>query len=110
MADPRIRQLVIKTGVVKRLTKEKSCYQKDVLIEQSRMEKFRGEGADDHVLRKQEEVIQECIMMVPDSKRRLQKEYEVLEKYLNDEQDLKETEAYTKGAEILKAAKVELDV
>ncbi|XP_017122521.1 tubulin-specific chaperone A [Drosophila elegans] len=110
MADPRIRQLVIKSGVVRRLTKEKSCYAKEVIIEQSRMEKFRGEGADEHVLRKQEEVIQECIMMVPDSKRRLQKEFEILEKYLSDEQDLKETEAYTKAAEILKAAKLELEI
>ncbi|XP_017073301.1 tubulin-specific chaperone A [Drosophila eugracilis] len=109
MTDPRIRQLVIKSGVVKRLTKEKFCYAKEVVVEQNRMEKFKGEGADDHVLRKQEEVIQECIMMVPDSKRRLQKEYEILEKYLQDEQDLKETEAYTKAAEILKAAKLELD-
>jgi len=41
-----------------------------VQTEQTRLDKFRGEGADDHVLRKQEEVIQECVMMVPDSKRR----------------------------------------
>lgn len=70
MADPRIRQLVIKTGVVKRLAKEKSVYEKEVLTEKARIEKFRGEGADDHVLRKQEEVIAECEMMIPDSKRR----------------------------------------
>ncbi|XP_017060282.1 tubulin-specific chaperone A [Drosophila ficusphila] len=108
MADPRVRQLAIKGGVVRRLTKEKTCYDKDILIEQARLLKFKGEGADDHVLRKQEEVIQECIMMVPDAKRRLQKEYEVLEKYLADEQDLKETEEYTKAASFLEAAKAEL--
>jgi len=70
MTDPRIRQLVIKSGVVRRLTREKYCYAKEVVTEQARLEKLRGDGADDHVLRKQEEVIQECIMMVPDSKRR----------------------------------------
>ncbi|XP_065722434.2 tubulin-specific chaperone A [Drosophila suzukii] len=110
MTDPRIRQLVIKSGVVRRLTKEKSCYAKEVQTEQTRLDKFRGEGADDHVLRKQEEVIQECVMMVPDSKRRLQKELETLEKYLADELDLKETEEYTKAAEIVKAAKAELEI
>ncbi|KAH8338574.1 hypothetical protein KR059_010492 [Drosophila kikkawai] len=108
MADPRIRQLVIKTGVVKRLAKEKSVYEKEVLTEKARMEKFRGEGADDHVLRKQEEVIAECEMMIPDSKRR-QKEFEVLKKYLDDEQDLKEKEEYTKAADVLAEAKTVLE-
>ncbi|XP_030369540.1 tubulin-specific chaperone A [Scaptodrosophila lebanonensis] len=108
MADPRIRQLVIKTGVVKRLTKEKTVYEKEVHIERARLEKFRNDGADEHVLRKQEEVIEECQMMLPDSKRRLQKEFEVLEKYLQDEKDLNETDAYTKAAEVLKDAKAAL--
>lgn len=70
MADPRLRQLTIKTGVVKRLTKEKSVYEKEVLTERKRFDKFKAEGADDHVLKKQEEVIQECLMMIPDTKRR----------------------------------------
>lgn len=105
MADPRIRQLVIKTGVVKRLAKEKTVYEKEVNTEIARLQKFKNEGRDDHVLRKQDEVIQECQMMIPDSKRRLQKEFEVLEKYLQDEQDLKETDAYKKAAEVLSDAK-----
>jgi len=42
--------------------------------------------------------------------RRLQKELETLEKYLADELDLKETEEYTKAAEIVKAAKAELEI
>lgn len=70
MADPRLRQLSIKTGVVKRLTKERTVYEKEVLIERKRFEKFKAEGADEHVLKKQEEVIQECLMMLPDSMRR----------------------------------------
>ncbi|KAH8359299.1 hypothetical protein KR093_005715 [Drosophila rubida] len=109
MADPRIRQLVIKTGVVKRLAKEKTVYEKEVNTELARLEKFKTDGSDDHVLRKQAEVIEECQMMIPDSKRRLQKEYDVLEKYLQDEQDLKENEAYTKAAEVLSEAKTVLE-
>lgn len=52
MADPRLRQLTIKTGVLKRLTKEKTVYEKEVLQQKSRIERLKGEGKDDHVLRK----------------------------------------------------------
>lgn len=70
MSDPRLRQLIIKTGVVKRLAKEKTVCEKEIITEQKRLEKLKGDGADDHVLRKQEEVIQECEMMLPDAVRR----------------------------------------
>lgn len=70
MADPRIRQITIKTGVVKRLSKEKTVYKKEVINEENRLEKFKTQGADSHVLKKQEEVIQECLMMVPDCQKR----------------------------------------
>lgn len=83
MADPRIRQLTIKTGVVKRLAKEKTVYEKEVRTERSRLEKFRNDGADEHVLRKQEEVIMECEMMVPDSKKRYFAEIRFVHKTIN---------------------------
>ncbi|EDV92757.1 tubulin-specific chaperone A [Drosophila grimshawi] len=110
MADPRIRQLVIKTGVVKRLSKEKTVYEREVNTEMARLEKLKNDSSDEHVLRKQQEVIQECEMMIPDSKRRLQKEFEVLQKYLQDELDLKETDAYIKASEVLAEAKTVLEV
>lgn len=52
MADPRIRQIVIKTGVLRRLTKEKTVYELEVEQQKTRIEKLRKEGKDDHVLRK----------------------------------------------------------
>ena len=36
-----------------RLTKEKGYYEKEAVREEERYEKFKGEGADDHKLRKQ---------------------------------------------------------
>lgn len=39
----------------------------------------------------------------------MQKEVEVLKKYLDDEQDLKETEAYTKAFEVLSDAQSVLE-
>lgn len=44
MADPRIKTLKIKTGVLKRIAKEKTTYIKEVGIEQERYEKFKSEG------------------------------------------------------------------
>lgn len=57
-------------GVVKRLAKEKIVTEKEVERERQRFEKFKSEDKDEHILRKQEEVINECLMMVPDSQRR----------------------------------------
>lgn len=70
MADPRIRQITIKTGVVKRLTKEKTVYEKEADQQKTRIEKLKVNGEDEYVLRKQEEVLQEALMMVPDCQRR----------------------------------------
>lgn len=70
MADPRIRQIFIKTGVVKRYTKEKVSYEKEAEKEKQRLEKFRSENRDEHDIKKQEEVIQENLMMIPDCQRK----------------------------------------
>lgn len=70
MADPRIRQITIKTGIVKRLTKEKIMYEKEAKLQENRVEKLRAAAEDEYMLRKQEEVLRECLMMVPDTQRR----------------------------------------
>lgn len=105
MADPRLRQLTIKTGVVKRLTKEKTVCEKEVVTEQNRLARFKSEGADEHVLKKQEEVIAECVMMLPDTLRRLRKELETLEKFLTEEVELKETKEYETALQVVNDAK-----
>lgn len=78
MADPRIKQLKIKTGVVKRIAKEKTSYEKEAEQEKKRAEKFASEGKDEHVIKKQNEVVQEALMMIPDTQRRLVKAYDEL--------------------------------
>lgn len=70
MADPRIRQLTIKSGVVKRLTKEKIVYEKEIDQQRARIVKLKDAGKDDHTMRKEDEVLQESLMMVPDTQRR----------------------------------------
>lgn len=70
MADPRLRQIFIKTGVVRRYAKEKVSYEKEAACEQKRIEKFRSENRDEHDIKKQEEVIQENLMMIPECQRK----------------------------------------
>lgn len=70
MNDPRLRQITIKTGVVKRIAKERSVCDKEAEIERKRLSRFESEGRDSHDLRKQEEVIQEALMMIPETQKR----------------------------------------
>ena len=44
MADPRIRQLYIKTGVVKRLTKEKLLYEKEAEKQKEKTTSYKEQG------------------------------------------------------------------
>ncbi|XP_035893071.1 tubulin-specific chaperone A isoform X2 [Anopheles stephensi] len=108
MSDPRLRQLTIKTGVVKRLSKEKVVYEKEVVTQQNRIDKLKAAGSDDHVLRKQEEVLQESMMMIPDCQRRLAKAYEELTEMIKNEEELKESEQYQAAVAVLDDAKVNL--
>lgn len=50
MADPRIKTLKIKTGVVKRLTKEKLMYVKETEQQREKVEKLRASGKLNFVL------------------------------------------------------------
>lgn len=108
MADPRIRQIKIKTGVVKRIAKEKIVYEKEAEQQKNRIEKIKDEGQDEHNIRKQEEVLQESLMMVPDCQRRLVKAYSDLKTTLEAEQDLKENEDYIAAEQALKEAEPQL--
>lgn len=101
MADPRIRQITIKTGVVKRIAKEKISYEKEVLIEEKRLETKTASGADEHEKNKQIEVINECRAMIPDTKNRCKRAINELREYLEKEKDLAENAEY-------KQAKVQL--
>ncbi|XP_034938953.1 tubulin-specific chaperone A [Chelonus insularis] len=108
MSDPRLRTLKIKTGVVKRLAKEKITYEKEALQQQERINKYKEQGKDGHDIRKQEEVLQESLMMVPDCQRRLMRAYEELKKILETEQDLKESEVYIEAEKVLEEAEEQL--
>lgn len=48
-----------------------------------RIEKLRAEKRDEHDIKKQEEVLRECLMMIPDCQRRLLKAFEELKGEFN---------------------------
>lgn len=108
MSDPRIRTLKIKTGVVKRLAKEKVTYEREAAQQRERIQKLKEQDKDGYDIKKQEEVLQECLMMVPDSQRRLVKAFEELKKIIDSEQDLKETEDYIEAEKVLQEAEAQL--
>ena len=54
------------------MVKEVNAYEKEVEQNEARVQKMRDEGKDPYDIRKQEEVLQESYMMVPDSKSRLE--------------------------------------
>lgn len=108
MADPRLKTIRIKTGVVKRLAKEKVMYEKESQQQRERIEKLKNQGKDEYDIRKQEEVLQESLMMVPDCQRRLIKAFEELKNILNNEKDLEETEEYVASMTVLKEAELQL--
>ncbi|XP_017543019.1 tubulin-specific chaperone A [Colossoma macropomum] len=107
MADPRIRQIKIKTGVVKRLAKEEVLYIKEAKQQEERIERLKAEAGDEYLIKKQMEVLQESRMMIPDCHRRLAMAHADLQQLLETEEDLAETEEYKEARSILDSVKLE---
>ncbi|KAL6096549.1 tubulin-specific chaperone A [Pungitius pungitius] len=107
MADPRIRQIKIKTGIVKRLAKEKISYQKEAKQQEEKVQRLKDEAGDPYVIKKQIEVLQESHMMVPDCHRRLTIAHADLLQLLETEADLSESEEYKEARNMLDSVKLE---
>jgi len=105
MADgdkKRLRDIKIKTGVVKRLGKEKNYYEKESVREQNKLEKMKAEGtADEYEIRKQDEVLGESKMMIPDCIKKLGIAWDDLNGLMTTESDLSEAEEYKLAQEAL---------
>ncbi|GLH12809.1 Tubulin-specific chaperone A [Gryllus bimaculatus] len=108
MTDPRIKILRIKTGVVKRLAKEKSMYEREADQQRVRIQSYKDQGKDEHEIKKQEEVLRESLMMVPDCQKRLVKAFEELKVLLESESDLADKEEYCTAQKVLEEAKAQL--
>ncbi|KAK2588456.1 hypothetical protein KPH14_004445 [Odynerus spinipes] len=103
-----IVHFVFETGVVKRLAKEKVTYEKEAAQQREKVQKLKEQDKDGYDIKKQEEVLQESLMMVPDCERRLVKAFEELKNILETEQDLKEVEDYIEAQKVLQEAEAQL--
>ncbi|PNF35917.1 Tubulin-specific chaperone A [Cryptotermes secundus] len=108
MEDPRIKTLRIKTGIVKRLTKEKVMYEKDADKQRQRIQKLKDEGKDEHDIRNKDEVLWESLSMVTYCQRQLVKAFDELKILLETEAALSESEEYISAKKILEEAELEL--
>ncbi|KAH7961168.1 tubulin-specific chaperone A [Rhipicephalus sanguineus] len=104
-----IRNLKIKTGIVKRMTKEKAAYLKEVEVERERAAKMKEMGKEEYDVKRQEQVINETLSMVPDSHKRLLVAYNELKEVLEGSEHLSETEEYLIAKEVLEQAQQSLE-
>ncbi|KAJ2550952.1 hypothetical protein EV175_003872 [Coemansia sp. RSA 1933] len=75
-----LRSLKIKTGAVKRLVKERHVYFFEADKQRERIEKLRvKEGVHEADIRKQNEVLQETLEMIPHMERRIREAMEDLD-------------------------------
>lgn len=110
MSDPRLKQIKIKTGVLKRVGKEKLSYKKEADQNKARLEKMREEGKDEHDLKLMREVLKETMMMIPDCQRRLLVAHGDMTSVLETEKDLSESEEYIAAREQMKEADEQLKI
>jgi len=88
MTDPRLKQLRIKTGVLRRLGKEKLSYKKEADLQMLRIEKMKREGRDEYDIMKMGLVVQESLGMIPHCHRRLVTAHDDLAELLDSYADL----------------------
>jgi len=105
----KLRNLKIKTGVVKRYTKEKQSYEKEAADQERKIEKFLAEGKDELFMRQQTECLKESQLMVPEVQRRLLTAFEELKGIVSEhEENLGQTEEYKSAVQILSEAEAHL--
>merc|ERR1712176_1001404 len=78
------RQLKIKTGVVKRLSKELVMYEKEVTDGEAKLVQMEEANKDPYDIKKYKEVVAESRAMVPDCRNRLKKAVQDLDILLED--------------------------
>ena len=82
------RQLRIKTGIVKRLTKDVVSYQEEADIQQVRLEKMKEEERDEYDIKKMGQVVQESLMMIPHCLRKLKIANDDLKQLTDEHKDI----------------------
>ena len=75
-----------------RLVKEAAYYKKEVQENESKLAKMKEDEKDEYDIKKFAEVLEESVMMVPDSESRLKKAAEDLSLFMESNPDLEDGE------------------
>ncbi|TPX57505.1 hypothetical protein CcCBS67573_g09244 [Chytriomyces confervae] len=112
MLQASARTLKIKTGVVTRLVKELSSYEREEITQQKRIDALITANADDHDVRKQREVLEETTTMIPDCKNRLSAARDELQRLVSDilesSPDASESEDIVAAQEAIKSLPIKI--
>ncbi|KAK9719350.1 hypothetical protein K7432_004855 [Basidiobolus ranarum] len=103
------RHLEIQTGVVKRIYKEGLYYVKEKDQQQAKIDKMVANDADIYDIRKQREVLDETLRMIPDGKKRLAAAYQELQTLVlqnADEPSINTTKEFKNASDLLDEIKL----
>lgn len=79
---------MVKTKTLQRLMKEASYYKKEVEENQAKLDKMKADGKDEYDIKKFAEVLDESIMMVPDSENRKMAALQDLKIFIEKNEDI----------------------
>eukprot|EP00971_Amphidinium_carterae_P114728 2272780-Amphidinium_carterae.1 len=71
--DPSVKQLGIKVGAVKRTLKEYELYLKEDVDQRAKIAQMKSDRVDEADIKKQLEVLNDTLTVIPDTRQRLQK-------------------------------------
>ena len=107
MSADLVKQLKIKSSCVKRINREYHSYEEELKTERDRLQKMTASGANDYSIKKQQDIIQESISMLPNTKKRLQDAVEDLQSFLQENAgspDLSQSDEWTDAQTQIQAA------
>ena len=102
------RSLKIKTGIVIRTIKELHSYQLEAVKDKQRIQNLINENSSESSVKKQEEVLNETISMIPNTRTRLAQALILLENYLKNldvDESLQSTSEWTEAQTVATQAR-----
>jgi len=82
------RKIKIKMNAINRLYKEMNHYENELDENMEKLKKMKNDEADKYDIKKQEELVKESCVMIPNAKRRLQDFLDELKNLLNEATDV----------------------
>ncbi|KAG0360962.1 tubulin binding cofactor A [Gamsiella multidivaricata] len=101
------RDLSIKTNVLKRLAKERIFYNEEKMRQQKRIDAMVAKDPEDYEIKKQREVLEETLDMLPDVERRSKAAHQDLANVVTKASpDVKSSKEYEEAVQALETYEV----